>query len=88
MVRVQRIQLKRVASIGQECMMLVCRLSFRLLAHLLNLFACSRPSVLLGRGKRISEWPGNIHFRQVINRYREQYHKSNRKAKVKVRIEQ
>lgn len=38
----------------------------------------------MGRGKRISEWPGNIHFRQVINKYRDEYHQCSRKEKVKV----
>lgn len=40
--------------------------------------------VLLGRGKRISEWPGNVHFRQVVNRYRDEYGQAGRKEKVKI----
>ena len=38
----------------------------------------------MGRGKGISEWPGNIHFRQVVNKYRDEYNSSKRKEKVKV----
>ena len=38
----------------------------------------------MGRGKRISEWPGNIHFRQVVNQHRDEYHRCSRKEKVKV----
>lgn len=38
----------------------------------------------MGRGKRVSEWPGNVHFRQVVNRYREEYATSERANKVKI----
>ena len=41
-------------------------------------------AVLMGRGKRISEWPGNIYFRQIINKYRDEYNSSSRKNKVVV----
>lgn len=40
--------------------------------------------VLMGRGKRVSEWPGNIHFRQVINRFRDDYSKAARSKKVEI----
>mmetsp|Transcript_13783 Transcript_13783/g.26442 ORF Transcript_13783/g.26442 Transcript_13783/m.26442 type:complete len:369 (+) Transcript_13783:207-1313(+) len=45
---------------------------------------CSEKDVLMGRGKRISEWPGNIYFRQVVNKYRDEYNSSSRKNKVGV----
>jgi hypothetical protein len=45
---------------------------------------CTEKDVLLGRGKRVSEWPGNIHFRQVVNRYREEYATAERANKVKI----
>jgi hypothetical protein len=38
--------------------------------------------VLMGRGKRVSEWPGNIYFRQVVNKHREPYHDAERSKKV------
>ena len=38
----------------------------------------------MGRGKRISEWPGNIFFRQVVNKYRDEYNVCSRKGKVGV----
>jgi hypothetical protein len=40
--------------------------------------------VLMGRGKRVSEWPGNIFFRQVINKHRDAYHDAERSKKVYV----
>jgi hypothetical protein len=40
--------------------------------------------VLMGRGKRVSEWPGNIYFRQVVNKNREPYHDAERSKKVYV----
>ena len=45
---------------------------------------CTEKDVLLGRGKRVSEWPGNIHFRQIVNRYREEYATAERANKVKI----
>jgi hypothetical protein len=40
--------------------------------------------VLMGRGKRVSEWPGNIYFRQVVNKHREPYSDAERSKKVYV----
>jgi hypothetical protein len=40
--------------------------------------------VLLGRGKQISEWPGNVHFRQVVNKFRVEYVTANRDSKVSI----
>jgi hypothetical protein len=40
--------------------------------------------VLMGRGKRVSEWPGNIYFRQAVNRFRDQYTKAARHEKVQI----
>lgn len=45
---------------------------------------CSEKDVLMGRGKRISEWPGNQKFRAIIARYRSQYLTSVRSAKIQV----
>jgi hypothetical protein len=47
-------------------------------------FSCNERDVLMGRGKRVSEWPGNIYFRQVVNKYRERYAKSARTVKVTI----
>lgn len=38
----------------------------------------------MGRGKRVSEWPGCINFRQVINKYRERYLAAARQEKVRI----
>ena len=38
----------------------------------------------MGRGKRVSEWPGNIHFRAIISKYRPAYLASPRHQKVQV----
>jgi hypothetical protein len=40
--------------------------------------------VLLGRGKQISEWSGNVHFRQVVNKFRVEYVTANRDSKVSI----
>lgn len=45
---------------------------------------CTERDVLMGRGKRVSEWPGNIFFRQVINKHREDYNKAIRNQKVDI----
>ena len=45
---------------------------------------CTEKDVIFGRGKRVSVWPGNVHFRQVVNRYREEYSTAERSAKVQI----
>lgn len=40
--------------------------------------------VLMGRGKHISEWAGNVYFRQIVNTYRNEYIQSIRDMKVKI----
>ncbi|GKY94571.1 hypothetical protein MPSEU_000422700 [Mayamaea pseudoterrestris] len=40
--------------------------------------------VLMGRGKRVSEWPGNIYFRQLIASNREKYLVAPRHEKVTI----
>jgi hypothetical protein len=40
--------------------------------------------VIMGRGKGVSEWPGNIFFRQVVNKHREAYTLASRNTKVAV----
>jgi hypothetical protein len=40
--------------------------------------------VITGRGKRAGAWPGNIYFRQMVNRYRDAYHKSVRSVKCQI----
>ncbi|KAL7574081.1 hypothetical protein ACA910_015658 [Epithemia clementina (nom. ined.)] len=40
--------------------------------------------VLMGRGKDISEWPGNIHFRLVVHLFRETYLRAARSDKVHI----
>lgn len=42
---------------------------------------CTERDVLLGRGKRVSNWPGNIYFRQIVNKYRDAYNKAGRNHK-------
>ena len=42
--------------------------------------------VIMGRGKRVSEWPGNIFFRQVVNKHREAYAEASRNEKVTVAV--
>lgn len=39
---------------------------------------------LMGRGKQISEWAGNVYFRQVVNRFRNEYVNSARDLKVAI----
>ena len=34
--------------------------------------------ILMGRGKRVSEWPGNVFFRQTVNKHRERYNDAER----------
>lgn len=45
---------------------------------------CNERDVLMGRGKRISEWPGNQRFRKIVARYRPEYLSSARSAKIHV----
>jgi Helicase associated domain len=45
---------------------------------------CTEVDVLMGRGKRVSEWPGNIFFRQVVNKYRDSYSKAYRLHKIDI----
>jgi Helicase associated domain len=45
---------------------------------------CKEVDVLMGRGKRVSEWPGNIFFRQVVNKYRDSYSKAYRLHKIDI----
>jgi hypothetical protein len=42
--------------------------------------------VIMGRGKRVSEWPGNVFFRQVVNKHRQVYAEAHRSKKVDVAI--
>ena len=39
--------------------------------------------VLLGRGNRVANWPGNVNFRHVINEHRQRYKDAHRSAKGK-----
>jgi hypothetical protein len=43
--------------------------------------------VLLARGKRLHDWPGNRYFRTLVNDYREAYAKAPRAAKNDVALE-
>jgi hypothetical protein len=47
---------------------------------------CTEKDVLLGRGNRNNTWPGNIHFRNVAMKYREEYSKVNRCQKVVIAL--
>jgi Helicase associated domain len=47
---------------------------------------CTEKDVLLGRGNRNNLWPGNIHFRNLAMKYREQYSKVNRCQKVEIAL--
>jgi Helicase associated domain len=42
--------------------------------------------VLMGRGKRVSEWSGNRQFREVVARHREAYAKTERTRKTSVAL--
>ena len=48
---------------------------------------CTEHDVILGRGRAINNWPGNIYFRQLALKYREEYSKSNRYQKVEVALQ-
>ena len=43
-----------------------------------------RGDVLLGRGKRAASWPGNVQFRQIVNKYRAAYVVAPRNEKIYV----
>ena len=43
--------------------------------------------VIMGRGKRVSEWPGNIYFRQVVNEHRDAYLLAFRTTKVTIALD-
>lgn len=45
---------------------------------------CTERDVLMGRGKRVSEWPGNVFFRQVVNKHRDEYTSAIRNKKVEI----
>jgi hypothetical protein len=45
---------------------------------------CNEKDVLMGRGKRISEWAGNQRFRTIVSKYRPAYLSSLRSAKIHV----
>lgn len=45
---------------------------------------CTSKDVLMGRGKRVSEWAGNKHFRQIVDRNRKEYVASERHAKARI----
>jgi Helicase associated domain len=47
---------------------------------------CTEKDVLLGRGNRNNAWPGNIHFRSVAMKYRDEYSKVNRCQKVEIAL--
>jgi hypothetical protein len=38
--------------------------------------------VLMGRGKRVSQRPGNIYFRRVVNKHRKPYHDAEMSKKI------
>ena len=42
--------------------------------------------VIMGRGKRVSEWPGNVFFRQVVSKHRQAYAEATRNQKVQVAV--
>ena len=43
---------------------------------------CTEKDVLLGRGNRNNAWPGNVHFRNVAMKYRDEYSNVNRCQKA------
>ena len=45
---------------------------------------CTENDVILGRGRAINNWPGNVHFRQLALKYREAYSQANRYQKVEI----
>ena len=48
---------------------------------------CTEHDVILGRGRAINNWPGNIYFRKLALKYRDEYSKSNRYQKVEVALQ-
>lgn len=47
---------------------------------------CTERDVLMGRGKRVAEWPGNVVFRQIVARYRHAYITEQRSSKMKIAL--
>lgn len=47
---------------------------------------CTKNDVILGRGKAINNWPGNVQFRQLAMKYRDEYHQANRYQKVEIAL--
>ena len=45
---------------------------------------CTERDILMGRGRGISNWPGNIFLRQTCNQYRKKYVSANRNKKVDI----
>jgi len=43
--------------------------------------------VLLGRGKKVAEWPGNVEFRKLVYHYRKVYASAPRNSKTQVALQ-